>query len=446
MSFTRNTLSTTSIGQGSSSPKHFSYSTSDTKAEVKADGYFDNILTVLKNGDFIYCSCSDGVIKLDIEVSNNTVCSNGLQSSAVEINRSTLGERSVPSGFDVTKLPVFRVWRDLNKTSFKTNIKAERLFEDIHADAIVYVDIATGNDTTGDGTISNPYATIYKGVRTKPFNPSNGGKLTVYIKAGIYNGANAFNATGVYADEINIIGYGGLVYANHEVDTTYGYQAFENTKHYCENIIFSGGKSPFNCFNQPGVSNAKMMFKQCGFNNSVSENGINVKRNGIYIFEDCVAKNNHLDGFNYHNQDASKSQIVVEINCKGFSNGKIGGGGNANNGSTMHDEGRIIRINGEYYDNENRNIHDVENCHSWNLGTTASNGQESGQGNFVAGIGDTDTTKMWLDSCTSSGTSNKDIDIYNGTASATAEICTYNSDFSGGIASTVTPNPYEYND
>ena len=363
----------------------------------------------------------------------------GINSSASEIDGVSLGERKIPSQLNVALCPNLRIWRNRNYGVFNTNIKAKKLFEDVFADKIVYVDIATGSDTTGNGTIGNPYRSIYKGVREKPFSPSSGGNLTVYVKAGVYNDADGFNSTGTYASKINIIGYGGLVYANHSSSSTYGYTAFETIQHYIENIVFSGGKSPVNCFNQNNPNNnTLMMFKNCGFNNSLVENGINIRRNGLYIFENCVSKNNFLDGFNYHNFDAIKNQLVIEINCKATGNGT--GGGAMDNGSTMHDSGNIIRINGEYYSNSDRNIHDINNSKSWLLGCTSRDGIDITQGNFVVGVDVVDTSIMWLDSCKSSG-SNKALDKYN---NAPSSLYIFNFEDTCLVESTVSTSPYDY--
>jgi hypothetical protein len=361
----------------------------------------------------------------------------GLEANSLQINYLANEERKIPVDFDISLLPYFRVWKNKLTRTFETNIKTKKIFEDIFADKIVYVDIATGNDTTGTGTISNPYKTIYKGVRTKPFDPASGGNLTVYVKAGIYSGADGFNATGAYVSNINIIGYGGLVYATHTTTTTYGYTCFETINHYVENIIFSGGKATVNMSNSAG-NNPVMMFKNCAFNDSTTENGINVRRNGLYIFENCKSNNNFLDGFNYHNNDSIKNQLVIEINCKATGNGT--GGGTTDNGSTMHDTGNIIRINGEYYGNSDRNIHDIENSKSWNLGVIARDGSDVAQANFVSGNGSGDITSMYLDTCSASG-SNKAFDLYSNT---TSFIYTYDFEDTCTTTSTYTPIAYDY--
>lgn len=362
----------------------------------------------------------------------------GLKASATQINYIADEERAVPDGFDISLLPYFRVWKKKGTRLFETNIKAKKVFEDVFADKIVYVDIAIGDDTTGTGTISNPYKTLYKGLSTKPLSPSNGGKLTVYVKAGTYADANGWNATNIYAAEINVIAYNGLVTSTQSVSTSYNGQIESGKKSYIEGIVFDGGKSPFNFIHAANVFTTAY-FKNCAFNNSVSENGFQTVRNGLYILENCKAKGNVLDGFNYHNYDTIKNNLVIEINCQGIYNGKTGA---TNNGSTVHEETKIIRINGIYNYNSNRNIQDIGSCRSWNLGCEASYGAQTTELNFALGVGiDTDYSKMWLDNCISNG-SNFGAGIYQLSVNSTLYAYEYIDNCTQ--ASTYIPIAYDY--
>ena len=84
--------------------------------------------------------------------------------------------------------------------------------------------------------------------------------------------------------------------------------------------------------------------------------------------KDCVAAKNIDDGFNYK-KGAGVTPYSVEIDCIGRDNGLTG---DIDNGSTMHEGGRIVRIMGEYMRNVGRNVHDIDNnSQSWNLGCNA---------------------------------------------------------------------------
>lgn len=139
-------------------------------------------------------------------------------------------------------------------------------------------------------------------------------------------------------------------------------------------------------------------FKYAG--GSSGQNGLNTDGHCFTFIKSCIAAANALDGFNYHSV-GGLPPVVVEIDCIGRNNGYTGGG--ANNGSTMHNGGSIIRINGRYFGNENRNVHDVNSSYSWNLGCYSADSRgPTNKVNFAAGV-DTDSTKMWLDQCVSSG-------------------------------------------
>lgn len=156
-------------------------------------------------------------------------------------------------------------------------------------------------------------------------------------------------------------------------------------------------------------------------------NGFNVEGRCFTYSKNCIAASNLADGFNYHNWSGSPPPVSVEIDCVGRNNGFNTGG--TNNGSTTHDGGTIIRVNGKYFENQNRNIHDVNDAYSWNLGSVVfgSRGPDN-QVNFAAGTG-TDTTQMWLDQCTSDGS------LFDYEARPDSRIFTHDSIDNGQIVS-----------
>lgn len=127
------------------------------------------------------------------------------------------------------------------------------------------------------------------------------------------------------------------------------------------------------------------------------------------------------DGLNYHGLTGSTSALtgpkVVEINCVANWNGF--GGGGLNNGSTIHEYVQIIRINGDYRNNADRSIHDVQHAQSWNLNSLSGpsfNPAASPQGNWVAGEADGDSTQMWIDRGVSEPGSTYDLYAYGGSS------------------------------
>lgn len=134
-------------------------------------------------------------------------------------------------------------------------------------------------------------------------------------------------------------------------------------------------------------------------------NGFNTDGRCFSYLKSCIAASNWSDGFNYHNFSGGLPTVSVEIDCIGRNNGFSGAG--INNGSTTHDGGTAVRINGQYFGNENRQVHDVNSSYSWNLGCTARDSRGStARVNFAAGTGTGDSTIMWLDQCTSTGSDN----------------------------------------
>ena len=146
------------------------------------------------------------------------------------------------------------------------------------------------------------------------------------------------------------------------------------------------------------------------------------------------------DGFNY--RGAVKA---LEVNTVGSWNGWVGSITGTNNGSTAHNDAKVIRLNAVYEHNENRNVHDIQNVKSWNLGVTATDSRTaSGEAgaNFVIGSAGVTTTTatMWLDGVTSSG-SLYDLEAYDNTFMYVANTASssFNNIVSGTPAGTITP-------
>jgi len=90
--------------------------------------------------------------------------------------------------------------------------------------------------------------------------------------------------------------------------------------------------------------------------------GGNLRSDGGHtVSVDCVFARGRRDGANYHGWNNSGTIINpprnVEINCVGRDNGTTGAGNNQ--GSTTHDAGTLLRLNGTYARNEGENLSDV---------------------------------------------------------------------------------------
>lgn len=117
-----------------------------------------------------------------------------------------------------------------------------------------------------------------------------------------------------------------------------------------------------------------------------------------YLFN-CNAEANNLDGFNYHYAGGGKG-FALEETCIGRNNGVSAG---SHQGSSAHEEARIVRMNGLYIGNAAEQVKEIDTAQSWNLGCRASGGDHNWES---AG-----SAIMTLDDCTSDGSSLGDIDV-----------------------------------
>lgn len=169
---------------------------------------------------------------------------------------------------------------------------------------------------------------------------------------------------------------------------------FENLdKVYIENIKFT------NNVVISGTSNSKKAYvKNVTFSASTSGNAVSVL-GADTIFQNCKALYASADGFNYHVNNGILPN-AIEIDCYAAHNGRDGA--NQNNGSTMHDGGKIIRIRGEYHHNHGPNVIDVnDGTQSLNIGVHAHHSTaDSDLSNVDFRIRDEGGgSRMWLVNC-----------------------------------------------
>ncbi|AVO23022.1 putative tail fiber protein [Bacillus phage Anath] len=174
-----------------------------------------------------------------------------------------------------------------------------------------------------------------------------------------------------------------------------------NKKVYVEGVKFFGGDNPFEGITTAKTDTQELYFKDCEFKygrkSDDSSNGLNIKGTSLVYSQNCIASKNQRDGFNYH----VYNEVIpnaIEVDCVAYENG-VQNSENNNNGSTMHDAGNIIRINGTYFSNKGPNVIDVGGCHSWNVGCVSFDSRsstDSSDTNYLNQDG-----SMWLDTCVS---------------------------------------------
>lgn len=141
-------------------------------------------------------------------------------------------------------------------------------------------------------------------------------------------------------------------------------------------------------------------------------------RGGVSYMVDCEFARNRGDGATYSQFGGSKPK-GFELRCTGRHNGRTGLGNNQ--GSTMHDGGSVLRINGEYFENEGPGLEDVhEGTTSYNVGCHAYHSRKATESrNYNSGDG----TTMWLVACKSDG-----VRVYDAITSGTGKLYTYLTD------------------
>ena len=144
----------------------------------------------------------------------------------------------------------------------------------------------------------------------------------------------------------------------------------------------------------------QLIAKNCAWRYA-AENGLGVQGFERVVLIDCAATHNGVDGFNYHDETTlGLSGQVLEIDCIGSDNGQQAGG-SSQNGSTAHEDYKIVRVNGVYERNPGPNVADVNRVLSANYGVTARDALG------YAGVADFDYTapegggQLWLYHCVS---------------------------------------------
>lgn len=164
-------------------------------------------------------------------------------------------------------------------------------------------------------------------------------------------------------------------------------------KYYFENISFLQGAVISSSSLEKNIFAG---FRNCDFSYSTYTNGFNVTGNAFTYCENCVSEYNYADGFNYHDTN-NLGCLMIEVNCIGRHNGQ-GKNDNINNGSTLHEAIKGIRVGGTYHNNEGRNVHDINDSMSWNVGCNAFDSvaiSTEARQDFVSW----NQAKMWLDKC-----------------------------------------------
>jgi hypothetical protein len=187
---------------------------------------------------------------------------------------------------------------------------------------------------------------------------------------------------------------------------------------FAENIDFYGGMFAVDL--NPGNTGTVWVGKNCSYRYSLDNAFCVTSATALPILNyDSHCSHAGKDGFNYHGTTSTNGCEAIEINCTGFKNGRDADAANgANNGSTAHEGVKVLRLNCAYFENQNRNIHDIGNTKVWMIDCIAAEtgfrGTSEGSANFAFGRSAGDLTEAWLDNPRSDGGADTDLITYNG--------------------------------
>ena len=216
-----------------------------------------------------------------------------------------------------------------------------------------------------------------------------------------------------------------------------------NAKIYLEKITVIGGKSNIWAEDATSSTAQKLVAKDCKFFCASLSNALSLRGVNGY-FQNCECAYAKLDGFNYHKNDSANNaggdntgilSNGLEVDCIGHDNGITDTGTSySDNGSTCHDGGKMLRINGVYYNNKGGNVADTSSSTvSYNYGCYAFDSTapvDTNRADFWAQNG----TQMYLYGCRSAGDSQ--YNLWAGASGATIHTskCEYTT-----TTGTITP-------
>lgn len=140
---------------------------------------------------------------------------------------------------------------------------------------------------------------------------------------------------------------------------------------FLKNVKIEGGDSGFIATATGASAVPRLYMQDCRL--FYSQN-FGIDSNGAKTYMERVeGAYSGLDIFNYHSA-AGVDPLAIEIDCTGRDAGSLTPASPENkNGSSIHDGGSIIRINGSYYGNYGPNVIDTTTGVSLNVGTIAKN-------------------------------------------------------------------------
>jgi hypothetical protein len=177
-----------------------------------------------------------------------------------------------------------------------------------------------------------------------------------------------------------------------------------NTKQHLSWLNIEGGGGPtvgpLGAFSSGGTGGVPALVAVDCTVKYAPTNGITLTGASYGVFVRCGVAKTINDGFNYHSGTLSGTTYtpdVLEVDCWSRSTGLYQTTVETQNGSTAHDDVRIIRVGGEYKLSYGPAVADDSGAKSWNLGVRA--GQSTAPNRNWAFAATATDSHQWLDEC-----------------------------------------------
>ena len=171
---------------------------------------------------------------------------------------------------------------------------------------------------------------------------------------------------------------------------------------YLEDVELHGGYYGGYILADTAGSLSYFRHRRCAFKYALT-NGMATQGRILAVGQESAAAYNTEDGFVYHYYSTPLGiPLCIEVDCIARSNGWNAIG--TNNGSTNHDGGHSLRVNGTYTNNQNRQIHDVNGSLTWMVGSAVTAPRAGAACNYSFGLVGFTASIAYLDGCSSLGT------------------------------------------
>ncbi|MCL5875793.1 MAG: tail fiber domain-containing protein [Candidatus Dependentiae bacterium] len=271
-----------------------------------------------------------------------------------------------------------------------------------------------GNDSTGTGSFSSPYATLSKAITVANTLATLSNPLTIAVDSGVYIENNGSGPLTITAEGISLVGLS--IDSTFIVPTTLSNDLISATATtLMSDLTFnSGGASTAAGITFSGANNNTLLLnlRLLNFGTAISCSGTN----GLYVFNLCGLIGNGI-GININNTTASCNNCLIQGSATGTP---------ANTGVSVTGSSALVGFIGV-----------IENCSTGALITNSAdfNPRATGFRNNTIDISQNSSSKSQISGCTFQVNQPSDIDIQVNGAGTTATVigCYFNGNDALGV-------------